>query len=555
MWESVCGPNANLPGSLEDWVYGDNYNPGVKDYASCRCDDTVGDQYNYIYCNNRDFTILDIRREYTNTLQFDKATGDYLRPYTVFRCADEEDQLTCDYFEDHAIQLTFDDSIGEYGGYRDCKVIGIEGSGETCDCSFCVENNGPGVRYRCRSDMTSNDVCLDQQIIYMRNPFAGFTVGATPSAPTSPNAPSAPASAPAPSPPVVAEYDRLCGPNPEVTDLEDFVYQGNPRTNITCSCQSGQNAILCTGPALVEYDGITYTRSDALIFDQETKELVATLSNYFCQENFNGFAGCDNIINHSIVIVQSDGDEDDSDDEFQVCSVVALDNSNRNCACELCGNGAVRFDSCFGGQLSSDSCTAKALIADPFDAPPDDKEDSGSSIGAIVGGIIGALLFLVLVGVGVWWYLKRRASKNDDSKNSDPSSTDNSLPSAGVNNDKQDPEVFVPPGGPMEETPEAIATTTNTAGSTSVLVVTAPEGKPLGLTMGDKGPNNGFLIALVKPTSPLQGQVQVGDELTGINVTDLTSVDTATMLDTLRNSANGPRQLTLIRTTEDINDV
>ena len=75
MWESVCGPNANLPGSLEDWVYGDNYNPGVKDYASCSCDDTVGDQYNYIYCNNRDFTILDIRREYTNTLQFDKPQG------------------------------------------------------------------------------------------------------------------------------------------------------------------------------------------------------------------------------------------------------------------------------------------------------------------------------------------------------------------------------------------------------------------------------------------------------------------------------------------------
>ena len=87
------------------------------------------------------------------------------------------------------------------------------------------------------------------------------------------------------------------------------------------------------------------------------------------------------------------------------------------------------------------------------------------------------------------------------------------------------------------------------ANSTSVMIITAPAAQSLGLTMGDRGNNNGYVVAAVKPTSPLLGQIQEGDELTSIDTTDLTVLDSSGMLQALRDSANtgAERKLAIVR--------
>ena len=79
--------------------------------------------------------------------------------------------------------------------------------------------------------------------------------------------------------------------------------------------------------------------------------------------------------------------------------------------------------------------------------------------------------------------------------------------------------------------------------------VMAPPGA-LKLTMGERGPNGGHLVATVKSGSPLTGKVEVGDELTKLNSIDLTNMDGNQANDALRQSAGAARQLTLLRATQ-----
>lgn len=76
--------------------------------------------------------------------------------------------------------------------------------------------------------------------------------------------------------------------------------------------------------------------------------------------------------------------------------------------------------------------------------------------------------------------------------------------------------------------------------------ITAPPGA-LGLTIGQKGPHLGHLIAVVKPNSPLKLSVKPMDELVALNEQDLTQYSTNQTTQALLQSAKTSRKLTFLR--------
>ena len=166
----------------------------------------------------------------------------------------------------------------------------------------------------------------------------------------------------------------------------------------------------------------------------------------------------------------------------------------------------------------------------------DDDGSSSSNIGMIIGIVAGVVVLVVAIVPGVFFCRRKKGSCD--------ANTVGVASAAAPKPQDVEPSVFVP--GPASTEPVPAVPVAN---STSVMIFTAPAAQPLGLTMGDRGSNNGYVIAAVKPTSPLLGQVQEGDELTSIDTTDLTVLDSTGMLEALRDSAKtgAERKLAIVR--------
>ena len=166
----------------------------------------------------------------------------------------------------------------------------------------------------------------------------------------------------------------------------------------------------------------------------------------------------------------------------------------------------------------------------------EDDDGSSSNIGMIIGIVAGVVVLVVAIVAGVFFCRRKKGSSD--------ANTVGVASAAAPKPIDVEPSVFVP--GPASTEPVPAIPVAN---STSVMIFTAPAAQPLGLTMGDRGSNNGYVIAAVKPTSPLLGQVQEGDELTSIDTTDLTALDSTGMLEALRDSAKtgAERKLAIVR--------
>ena len=102
-------------------------------------------------------------------------------------------------------------------------------------------------------------------------------------------------------------------------------------------------------------------------------------------------------------------------------------------------------------------------------------------------------------------------------------------------------------GVSQENTPvsssSSFSVPSSTKEGTDTVICSAPPGA-LGLLLGKRGPNNGHLVAIVSPKSPLSGKVKPGDELTKMNSTDLTQMnDVARVKEALQQSAGGGDRL------------
>ena len=166
----------------------------------------------------------------------------------------------------------------------------------------------------------------------------------------------------------------------------------------------------------------------------------------------------------------------------------------------------------------------------------EDDDGDSSNIGMIIGIVAGVVVLVVAIVAGVFFCRRKKGSSD--------ANTVGVASAAAPKPQDVEPSVFVP--GPASTEPVPAVPVAN---STSVMIFTAPAAQPLGLTMGDRGSNNGYVIAAVKPTSPLLGQVQEGDELTSIDTTDLTVLDSTGMLEALRDSAKtgAERKLAIVR--------